>query len=156
MSKRNDVYLVANLDGELVSHFKLKEFENRDGLAIVHQSTLESLERVRADLCAMAGEEVWLIITDAVRTQADNERLGARLGWTDEGGAVSRHSRHLVEYGGIAVDLKAFLARKRPGCIYRERIPQATLGEVCLRHFDFVKDDYSDGHVHADNREQED
>lgn len=145
-SGRNDIPLVAVVDGEPVSHFRLREFENRDGLAMVHSSTLVALEKVRRDLCAMAGEEVWVIVTDAVRTAQDLERLAAGLGWTDEGGAVSRHSKHLARYGGIAVDLIAVVASTR------RRVPQCTLGAVCRRHFDWVKDDYHDGHVHADNR----
>lgn len=143
---RNDIPLLVHVDGEPCSHFRLREFENRDGLAMVHSSTLESLERVRRELCAMVGETVWVIVTDAVRTRTDLERLAARLGWTDEGGAVARQSKHLAEYGGIAVDLIAVMASTR------QRVPQKTLGEVCRRHFDWVKDDYRDGHVHADNR----
>ncbi len=146
--RRNDIRLMTELDGEPVSHFRLREFENRDGLAMVHGSVLDSLERVRRDLCAMVGEDVWIIVTDGVRTPADLERLAARLGWIDEGGAVSRHSKHLAKFGGIAVDVTARIAATR------DRVPQATLGEVCRRHFDWVKDDYADGHVHADNRSQ--
>ena len=145
-SGRNDVRLLTRLDGEDVSHFRLREFENRDGLAMVHSSTLNSLELVRRDLNAMAGEEVWVIVTDALRTQADLDRLASRLGWTDDGGTVSRDSKHLAKYGGIAVDLIAVVADSR------SRVPQATLGKVCRRHFEWVKDDYADGHVHADNR----
>ena len=147
-SGRNAVRLMTLLDGEWVSHFRLREFENREGLAMVHASVLESLERTRRDLGAMADEEVWIIITNAVRTQADLERLAARLGWVDEGGLVSRNSRHLAKFGGIAVDIVARVARTH------RAIPQRTLGAVCRRHFDFVKDDYTDGHVHADNRER--
>ena len=138
--------LVATVDGEAQSHFKLREFENREGLAMVHASVLESLERVRRDLVDEAGEEVWVIILDAVRTEEDLERLAARLGWVDEGGLVSRTSMHLARYGGVAVDLAAAVARTR------RRVPQRDLGEVCRRYFDWVKDDYRDGHVHADNR----
>ena len=140
--------LVTTLDGEKVSHFRLREFKNSGGLAMVHSSTLESLERVRGELCAMAEELVWIIVTDAVRTREDLERLAARLGWTDEGGLVSRTSKHLAEYGGIAVDLIAVVASRRV------RVPQKTLGAVCRKYFDYVKDDYRDGHVHADNRER--
>lgn len=146
MKGRNDIRLLAEIDGEPVSHFRLREFENADGLAMVHASALDSLERVRRDLCAMHNEEVWLIVTDAVRTPADLERLAARLGWTDEGGLVARQSRHLTQFGGIAVDLIAMVARNR------QRVPQAVLGRLCRRYFDWVKDDYRDGHVHADNR----
>ena len=140
--------LLTEVDGEPVSHFRLREFQNHDGLAMVHATALESLERVRRDLCAAAGEDVWLIITDAVRTQQELERLAARLGWADQGGAVARDSRHLARHGGIAVDLIAVTAGGR------RRIAQRELGRVCRRHFDWVKDDYADGHVHADNRER--
>lgn len=143
---RNNLRLLVTIDGEDLAHFRLREFENADGLAMVHVSVVESLERVRRDLCALAGEEVWVIVTDAVRTQADLDRLAARLGWTDRGGLVSRDSKHLAKYGGIAVDLIAVVARDR------RRIPQDTIGLVCRRHFDWVKADYKDGHVHADNR----
>lgn len=150
---RNDLWLSLGASKEATtehdlmdSHFRLCEFANRDGLAMVHRTLLESLERVRLDLTAEAGGTVWVILTDALRTQADLERLAARLGWTDEGGAVSRQSKHLAKFGGIAVDLIAVVASTR------QRIPQRALGEVCRRHFDWVKDDYGDGHVHADNR----
>jgi len=83
---RNDIRLMTTVDGETLTHFRLREFENRQGLAMVHASVPVALERVRRDLCAMAGEEVWVIITDAVRTEEDLNRLAARLGWTDEGG----------------------------------------------------------------------
>lgn len=145
-SGRNEVRLLTSLDGEDVSHFRLREFENRNGLAMVHSATLLSLEEVRRELNAMAGEEVWVIVTEALRTDTDLERLAARLGWVDQGGVVSRDSKHLAKYGGIAVDLVAVSADSRM------RVPQATLGKVCRRHFDWVKDDYADGHVHADNR----
>jgi hypothetical protein len=145
-SRRNDIRLLCELDGESIAHFRLREFENADGLAMVHPELLLALERVRRDLTEMAGETVWIIVKDAIRTPADLDRLAARLGWTDEGGAVSSDSMHLAKYGGIAVDTIAVMAKSR------HRVPQATLGEICRRHFDFVKDDYADGHVHADLR----
>ena len=145
---RNDIRLLAQVDGKECANFRLREFENANGLAMVHATTLESLERVRRDLCAQANETVWVIVTDALRTPEDLVRLAARLGWADEGGQVSRRSRHLAEFGGIAVDVVAVIARTR------ERIPQRALGAVCRRYFDWVKDDYADGHVHADNRER--
>ncbi len=145
-SRRNDVRLLCDLDGEPVAHFRLREFANADGLAMVHPDLLLALERVRRDLNAMAGETVWVIVTDAVRTQTDLERLAARLGWADGGGAVSRNSMHLAKFGGIAVDIIGVVADSR------HRVPQSTLGEICRRYFDFVKDDYADGHVHADLR----
>lgn len=145
MGHRNNVQLVNPLTGE-PGHFRLYEFEDRDGIAQVHKSTLESLEKVRHALCTLEGETVWLIITDAVRTQADLDRLAGIYGWIDQGGTVSRNSKHLVEFGGIAVDLKAVVASTRVP------ISQGYLGAICRSHFDWVKDDYADGHVHADNR----
>jgi hypothetical protein len=145
-SRRNDVRLLSTLDGEDVAHFRLREFANADGLAMVHPELLLALERVRRELNAMAGEAVLVIVKDGVRTQADLERLAARLGWADKGGGVSRDSKHLAKYGGIAVDLIAVVANTR------HRVPQATLGKVCRRYFDYVKEDYADGHVHADLR----
>jgi hypothetical protein len=146
MRGRNDVKLVTSLGGEQLGHFRLCEFENSEGLAMIHGTVLQSLEGVRRELCAMACEDVWIIITDGVRTQTDLDRLAMRLGWADEGGAVARNSKHLAKFGGIAVDLIAVIARTRG------RVPQQTVGAVCRRFFDWVKDDYSDGHVHADNR----
>ncbi len=146
---RNNIALMTYLDGETVSHFRLCEFENSEGLVMVHQAALTALELTRRDLCARYGEMVWILVTDAVRTQAELERLAARLGWTDEGGLVARRSRHLAAFGGIAVDLVAVVARTRA------RVPQRVLGAICRRYFDFVKDDYTDGHVHADQREHE-
>ncbi|HDP34125.1 MAG TPA: hypothetical protein ENN29_03330 [Candidatus Hydrogenedentes bacterium] len=145
---RNDIPLLTLLDGEAVSHFKLREFENRDGLAMIHRSALTALELTRRDLYARYGETVWVLITDAVRTPDDLQRLAARYGWTDAGGLVARRSRHLAEFGGIAVDLVAVVARTR------SRVPQEVVGAVCRRYFDFVKYDYQDGHVHADMRER--
>lgn len=145
---RNDLALWVQLDGELVSHFRLKEFENEAGLAMVHSTVVYALERVRRDLCRRFREEVYVIITDGVRTQADLERLAAKYGWIDEGGKVARDSKHLWKYGGIAVDLKAVIASSR------SRVAQRTLGQICREYFDWVKDDYADGHVHADNRSQ--
>jgi hypothetical protein len=145
-SRRNDVRLLSTLEGEEVAHFRLREFANAEGLAMVHPELLLAVERVRRDLNAMAGETVWVIVKDSVRTEADLARLAARLGWSDEGGSVSRDSMHLAKNGGIAVDLIAVVAQSR------HRVPQTTLGDVCRRHFDFVKDDYTDGHVHADLR----
>ena len=81
-----------------------------------------------------------------MRTRDDLERLAARLGWADEGGAVARQSKHLAKFGGVAVDVVARVASTRG------LVPQAALGDVCRRYFDWVKDDYADGHVHADNR----
>lgn len=145
-TRRNDIPLLTQLDGKPVSHFRLREFENAEGLAMVHPRLLEALERTRRDLCATHRQEIWLIVTDATRTQADLEGLAQRHGWIGQGGKVSRDSKHLTKYGGIAADLVAVNASTR------EPIPQNELGAICRTHFDYVKDDYTDGHVHADMR----
>lgn len=143
---RNRVRLYTEVAGELVSHFWLREFESAAGFVMIHASVPRSLELVRRDLCREAGEEVQILVTDAVRTEEDLRQLAQRYGWTDEGGAVSRDSRHLARYGGAAVDI---VARVRGG---GHAVSQDRLGAVSRRYFDFVKDDYPDGHVHADNR----
>jgi len=143
---RNRVRLYTEIDGNLVSNFLLREFENAHGFAMVHASILRSLELVRRDLCREVGEEVEIVITDALRTEEELRKLARRYGWTGEGGTVSRNSRHLARYGGIAVDIVARVRRTGRG------ISQNKVGAVCRGHFDFVKDDYPDGHVHADNR----
>lgn len=147
-SGRNDVSLLAYVDGEPCGHFRLREFEDTRGFAMVHVSVLASLERVRRDLCAQAGSEVWVMVTEATLTPEDLARRAERLGWREDGGCVARRSMHLAEFGGIAVDLVAVVAGTR------ERIPQRVLGDACRRHFDWVEDNGGDGHVHADNRER--
>ena len=146
MSKRNRVRIQTVLDGEIVSHFSLHEFENGDGLVMVNSTLLESLERTRAELGRKFREEVCIVITDGIRTQADLERLGEQYGWTDDGGTVSRESKHLTKFGGIACDFRAQFKRTR------YRIDSLLVGNIAREFFDWIKDDYMDGHVHADNR----
>jgi len=145
---RNYIKIVTLLDGELVSHFTLNEFENKDGFVMLHSSVPHALESIRRDLNAMdfGKGEVELIITGATRTKQENEELAARLGYTDQGGAVARHSYHLPQFGGVAVDFYARMSGTM------ERVNQKIVGDAARRYFDFVKDDYGDGHIHADNR----
>jgi len=142
----NDIWLSTDQLPTTPSHFRLAEFATLQGLVMLHRSVLVSLERLRLDLAAAINYPVSIIITDAVRTQQYNHSLGARLGWTDQGGKVSRNSMHLAKYGGIAVDIIATLYQSHT------RIPQHQLGRECRRHFYFVQDNYPDGHVHCDNR----
>lgn len=146
MNDRNDIRLIDPGTGK-PGHFRLREFENRDGLAMVSPGVLWALERAREILNEVWGEEVWVIIKDAMRTEADLERLADKLGWIDEGGAVSRDSKHLAKYGGIAVDIVAVFAGSKG------RVMQASVSTACEFYFDWLKDDYADGHVHADNRD---
>ncbi len=55
-SGRDDIRLSVRVDGEELSYFRLREFENRAGLVMVYATVLESLERVLRDLCTLAGE----------------------------------------------------------------------------------------------------
>lgn len=146
--KPNDIVLM--LEDGTPSHFKLREFANEEGVAIVNPLLLFRLELLRNKLAQIFGEEIWIIITDATRTQRDNERLAEKYGWYDEGGAVARDSKHLTKYGGIAVDIKAFKAQKDKLAGFRGRVSQAMLGRAARDIFPYVKDDYADGHVHVD------
>lgn len=146
MNRRNRIRLMTS--AEEPSHFVLCEFENDDGWAMVHQSVVDSLEHVRRDLCGTYSMDVEVLIKGSTRTEARLAALAAQYGWTDEGGLVSRDSKHLAKYGGIAVDIVARIA------LTKTRVKQSVLGAVCRRYFDLVKDDYADGHVHCDNRDR--
>ena len=130
--------------GGTTSHFTLQEFTPVD------DTVLESLEGVRAKLNNEHGGGVGLVITDAARTPADNDELKLRLG-----SAVSDTSKHLTTTAH-------HLTGKRIGCcavdfyavdlLDRERIPQSEVAAVARLYFDYVKFNYTDGHVHGDNR----
>jgi hypothetical protein len=128
-------------------HFWLLEFASRDGLVCLHPHLLMALYRLRAALCEHMGCSAMVRITSGTRTPAENTRLAERLGWTNSGGSVSRDSKHLPKYGGIAVDLIASL--ENPPYI----VPKETLVELATAIFDYVKSDYPDGHVHVDMRD---
>jgi len=146
---RNDIAFCWDCDGVPVkSHFRLREFEGADGLVVVDSGLVRSLELVRRDLCERFGSDVQILITSGTRSHAENEKLAQRLGWVEDGGQVARDSKHLPEHGGIAIDC---YARYLEGDVW-VIVPQTTLGSACRVHFTFVKDDYPDGHVHADNR----
>jgi len=149
---RNPVYSYVN--GVWTSHFALHE------IVRVHWTVLVSAERVRAKLNELHGGGITLEIKGLARTEADNVALAQKLGWTCNGGQVSRYSTHLVNYenrlgekGCCGIDLVALRTNNAGGGFCpRKRVPQRELGSVCRQFFDWVKDDYRDGHVHADNR----
>ena len=142
---RNHISLITKLDDELVSHFSLHEFENREGWCLLHQTVVKGLEQTRRDLCKL-GRAVYIIITCSTRTTEWNNELGQIYGFTDEGGTVSRTSKHLPKYGGIAVDFKAVYADDNT------LVPTSVVGSIARLYFDYVKSDYVDGHIHADQR----
>lgn len=147
-TETNRLWLTAAPASQVQSHFQLREFANDDGLAMVHPALLAGLENLRARLCSHFNQEVAIKILDAIRTRHDLYQLARRLGWADQGGAVSRTSRHLTEYGGIAADITAYLTASRT------TINPQTLAQLAADYFDFVKGDYEDGHVHVDQRDR--
>ena len=111
-------------------------------------SLIEALEALRKNLCQKYSTEVEIVITSGTRTESDNILLAKRLGWIDEGGVVARDSRHLPKYGGIAADLYARYRQLGSWVV----VAQNVVGSACRQYFEYVKDDYDDGHVHADVR----
>lgn len=149
MQNRNNLRIAVELDGKwAVTHFNMKEFENENGWVMIHRSVIVSLTQLREELAKIFGEEVEIIITDSTRTPQELEKLGSKLGWVDKGGLVGRDSKHLEKFGGIAVD---FYARFKQS---KKRIPSYQIEGVCRKYFDYVKTDYADEHIHADNRKQ--
>ncbi|MCX8065994.1 MAG: hypothetical protein N3G21_12630 [Candidatus Hydrogenedentes bacterium] len=147
MKGRNELQLAVEIDGKwVVSHFNLKEFENTQGWAMVHSSVVLSLEKLRAELSRLIGEEVEILITSSTRTEEENNRLGKIYGWITEGGVVSKDSKHLDKYGGVAVDF--YVRTKEKRLVVSEEL----VANTAVRFFDFVKRGYPDGHIHADNR----
>ena len=138
-------------NGWAQTHFGLWEFANPDGLAIVHPTLLLGLERIRAtmnadtDLLTTPNDEIEVIVIDSTRTDKDVRRLVRKYGWTDEGGRVSRNTRHHWEHGGIAADI---WARHKWSAV---PVPMERLASVSRLWFDYVQV-YTD-HVHVDQRD---
>lgn len=146
---RNDVVLCWLDDGLLrPSHFKLSEFESENGLVVVDPSLVQSLELTRIELERTLDKDIKVDVTSGTRTEEDNKRMAERLGWAENGGLVARNSRHLPKFGGIAADIYARYWHDGAWLA----VPQAVLAKACRNHFAYVKADYVDGHVHADNR----
>lgn len=146
---RNRIKLWTEIyPGEWTSHLSIHEFENRDGVTMIHSSVPISLERTRRDLNYDSIDEIIIKITryGTIRSDAENEALAADLGWADEGGRVSRKSQHLWKYGGVAVDFSAW--RQLNGML--RLVPHETVGRMAMPHFDKVF--VYDTHVHGDNR----
>ena len=132
----------------LQSNFWLDEFAMAEGTVILHPSIPVSLEMTRYELGIVEGEEVMLILTGSTRSKTTNNELGRRHGWAGFGGTVSKTSFHLVEKGACAQDFYAIYKKSK------KRVPQKTVGKIARKYFDYVKDDYVDGHIHGDNRNQ--
>lgn len=142
----NNIKIYTEIDGKLVSHFTLREFQNPIGWVILHEKIPWALEMTRAACNARYPDADYIInVTDCTRTQAQLERLAARLGWVDEGGLVARKSYHLDYLGGIAVDFNAYSRA------WKKRMDPHELSRIAALYFDWVKW-YPDGHVHGDFR----
>ena len=142
-TNRNRIWTLIN--GELVSHFRASEFEMTDGRVVIDARIPALLEMVRADIHIGSGNEAAIVVTNTCRTQDDLVRLAGEYGWQENGGRVSRDSKHLVKYGGIAVDIQAYYVESG------EPVPIPYLAQVCRSWFDFVKP--YDDHVHGDIRD---
>lgn len=151
----NDIRVWSVVHGEQVSHFKLREFANPIGIAIVHRLLPRQLEYLRQDLCDMFSVEIGIVITNSTRLPEDTARLVAEYGWIDDGGRVSRNSTHeALIWGGIAAD--AF-AQKKGTSGRAGRIPVHMVGRVAKKHFDKVivyagNENPLRDHVHMDLR----
>ena len=129
-----------------VSNFRVHEFANREGLAMVNIDTLDALQNTREALHMTRGDVVRIIITNATRTLEDNKVLARDYGWINNGGKVSNNSQHLVSNGANGVD---FIAIDSMG----EPVPTKVVAAIAKRYFKFVKA-YKDGHVHGDMRKK--
>jgi len=138
-------------DGWVETHFGLWEFANPVGLVVVHPSMLLGLELTREtlnadrDLLDTPNDEIQIIVLDGTRTDEDVVRLVRKYGWVDDGGRVSRDTKHHWDYGGIAADI---WARHKWSSV---PVSMERLASVARERFDFVKV-YED-HVHGDQRD---
>jgi len=140
MRKPNDI--------KVSEHFKLYEFEDRafHHLVVLHPQTLERLELLHYALSEDLKHPVAISITCGTRSPRTNTQLAKLLGWIDDGGLVSRNSRHLPKFGGIAADLYA-LDKK-----LRVLVPTNRLAAIANQFFDVVLDHYPT-HIHVDLRD---
>jgi len=144
--KTNNIRIWSDVDGEQVSNFFLYEFANQEGWVILHEKVPWALEQIRAAFNARCRPDKIIVeVTNTTRTPHQNEVLGHKLGWDDEGGKVSRRSFHLVEFGGIACDFVVRNITKQ--C----NISPFEVAKVARLYFEWVKA-YSDGHTHGDFR----
>lgn len=139
MLKPNDI--------QVSKHFKLFEFEDpEDGhVVVLHPLLLNQLEQYHEAISQTLGHNIAIVVTSGTRTQRSNKRLANRFGWTDYGGLVSRNSRHLPKFGGIAVDFYALDKETK-------QIVNTTFAAgLADEFFDVVLDHYPT-HIHVDLR----
>jgi hypothetical protein len=122
-------------------HFNLQEFSSHTGEIFIDAHLIDQLELFRDHLAEVFAEEVAIIITNGYRSVKDNEDLGKRLGFTDEGGLVSRNSQHML---GKAADIM---------CVKKKSwkfISPVLIGEEAKRFFSYTQ--VYEAHIHVDVR----
>lgn len=127
------------------SDFKPYEIMNRSGLLRLHPSVIVGAQAVRDALKARFGREIGIFITSGFRSEHDQTRLAVTqgLGWTDQGGRVSRDSMHKY---GAALDFYAWDWRES------RRIDRGIVANTATTYFDYVKTYQNTQHIHADMR----
>lgn len=141
--RRNDIVLMVPGTNR-PSNFRLYEFENPEGIVVVHPALLTGLQVLRDLMCKELNRPCAIMITSGTRTEADLQRLASTLGWIDQGGKVARDSKHLVKHGGVAADIKVLDVR---GASY---ISTREVEKYAKGLFDFIL--RYDTHVHVDQR----
>ena len=77
----NDIKIYTSIDGELISNFRLREFQNTLGWVILHEKIPWALEMTRSALNSRYPTwRIQLIIRDCTRTRQQNEALARKLG----------------------------------------------------------------------------
>jgi len=145
----NRVVLATTLPGEQKprTNFTAYEFRSRStGLVLIHPLVVMCAELVRRDLNEFIRPGIQVIITHGLRMPADEMRLVERYGWLDEGGRVSRNSRHKPENGACAIDFYAW------DVVECERVLQTYVERIAMDWFDWTKT-YNDGTIHGDLRD---
>ena len=128
-------------------NFTLAEFkDNMTDQAMIHPWNIVCLERLRSRLEAELKTKIRITITSGLRSEAKNRKLAETLGWTDAGGKVSRNSKHLPKYYGVAQDI---MPKQFKNGSYRS-VPKKVILPILEELFDFVKGPYP--HYHVDNR----
>ena len=151
---RNNVRLqLDDVCGIKESHFKLYEFEGDEGLVVVSDRLILALELLRFELNGIVvgdgeGTEAIIKVTSGTRTLTENAELAKKYGWTDQGGTVSKESRHLPKFGGIAADIIPYYVGKTGAGV----VPKVISVPLCRKFFDYVNANYSDNHIHCDLR----
>ncbi len=135
-------------DIQVSEHFTLCEFDDKanGNLVVLHPLTIERLEKLHLALSESMGRPIAILITCGTRTPRTNNQLAKLLGWTDDGGLVSKTSKHLPRFGGIAADLQVLDIE------FGQLMPIRTVAQLAASFFDTIIDHYPT-HIHVDLRD---